>query len=383
MNIFITGEFIINIGETIKKLRKQKDMTQEQLAEYLNISPQAVSRWEINSTLPDITLIPLLANIFDVTTDILLGVDIDSKEKWIDDIIADAWNNHAAKGCREEELQILRDALKEYPNSLKIKSRLIVSIQSTQNPKLCITDEQKASYTAAQKEIISIGESVLAECTDDCIRHSVIQCMCGAYSKIGETEKARVLANKLPTTAFSKSKSLCYILKGNELYRHLQREIMEDLDFMSRSIQELNNTLDDVNRPYSTDEHIVSLKKIPEIYKIIFEDEDYGFYNWRIYDCYRKLTELYLTKNDTESALEHLRLAAKHAIAWDLNLNVFDAKEFTSLLFRGNKCSVHSTNMLNSLSCSLIEFINGDKFDCIRNHPELSEIIVELEKHAR
>ena len=64
----------MNFGETIKKLRKQKDMTQEQLAEYLNISPQAISRWEINSTLPDITLIPMLANIFDVTTDMLLGV---------------------------------------------------------------------------------------------------------------------------------------------------------------------------------------------------------------------------------------------------------------------------------------------------------------------
>lgn len=76
----------MNIGETIKKLRKQKDITQEQLAEYLNISPQAISRWEISSTLPDITLIPMLANIFDVSTDMLFGVDIDAKEKRIEAI---------------------------------------------------------------------------------------------------------------------------------------------------------------------------------------------------------------------------------------------------------------------------------------------------------
>ena len=80
----------MNIGETIKKLRKQKDMTQEQLAEYLNISPQAVSRWEISSTLPDITLVPMIANIFGVTTDMILGVDIDAKEKRIEGIRKEA-----------------------------------------------------------------------------------------------------------------------------------------------------------------------------------------------------------------------------------------------------------------------------------------------------
>jgi transcriptional regulator with XRE-family HTH domain len=106
----------MNIGETIKKLRKQKDMTQEQLAEYLNISPQAVSRWEINSTLPDITLVPMLANIFDVTTDMLLGVDIDTKEKRIEAIRKEA-ENYTWENKYDEAIQVLRSGLKEYPNS--------------------------------------------------------------------------------------------------------------------------------------------------------------------------------------------------------------------------------------------------------------------------
>jgi transcriptional regulator with XRE-family HTH domain len=61
----------MNLGEIIKKLRMQKDMTQEQLAEYLNISSQAISKWETNVSLPDITLVPVLANIFDVSADVL------------------------------------------------------------------------------------------------------------------------------------------------------------------------------------------------------------------------------------------------------------------------------------------------------------------------
>ena len=71
----------MNLGETIKKLRRQKDITQEQLAEYLNISSQAVSKWETDLSLPDITLIPMLANIFDVSADVLLGIDVINRKE--------------------------------------------------------------------------------------------------------------------------------------------------------------------------------------------------------------------------------------------------------------------------------------------------------------
>ncbi len=48
----------------IKELRKAQDVTQEKLADYLNISYQAVSKWENGLALPDITLLPQLANFF-------------------------------------------------------------------------------------------------------------------------------------------------------------------------------------------------------------------------------------------------------------------------------------------------------------------------------
>ena len=52
----------MNIGAKIKQLRKEKDLTQEQLAEYLNVSISAVSQWESGKTLPDLSLILPLAN---------------------------------------------------------------------------------------------------------------------------------------------------------------------------------------------------------------------------------------------------------------------------------------------------------------------------------
>lgn len=51
----------INIGKNLKKLRVQRDLTQEQLAEILNVSAQAISRWENNTTYPDITTVPFIA----------------------------------------------------------------------------------------------------------------------------------------------------------------------------------------------------------------------------------------------------------------------------------------------------------------------------------
>ena len=63
----------MSFGSILKELRKESNMTQEQLAQKLSISPQAVSRWETNFAMPDISLIVPIAKIFDVSTDLLLG----------------------------------------------------------------------------------------------------------------------------------------------------------------------------------------------------------------------------------------------------------------------------------------------------------------------
>ena len=69
------------IGERIKKYRKNKEMTQDALAQALAVSPQSVSKWECGDGYPDITLLPTIANFFEVTVDELIGNDeISAKE---------------------------------------------------------------------------------------------------------------------------------------------------------------------------------------------------------------------------------------------------------------------------------------------------------------
>lgn len=61
----------INISKNIAYLRRKKGITQEQLAQALNISPQAVSKWETDTSLPDVQVLPLIADYFGVSIDYL------------------------------------------------------------------------------------------------------------------------------------------------------------------------------------------------------------------------------------------------------------------------------------------------------------------------
>ena len=68
------GGVFMTIGERIKALRKQNGMTQENLAEYLCVSYQAVSKWECGLTNPDLSLIAPLTRLFNISADELLGI---------------------------------------------------------------------------------------------------------------------------------------------------------------------------------------------------------------------------------------------------------------------------------------------------------------------
>lgn len=74
----------MNLGKTILELRKQKNVTQEDLAAELGVTAAAVSKWENGYTLPDVLMLCALADYFQVTTDELLG----RKKEWHQAVIA-------------------------------------------------------------------------------------------------------------------------------------------------------------------------------------------------------------------------------------------------------------------------------------------------------
>ncbi len=65
----------MEIGMIIKQLRIENNITQEELANELNVSIQTISRWENSVNCPDLSMVPLIALLFGVTTDYLLGVE--------------------------------------------------------------------------------------------------------------------------------------------------------------------------------------------------------------------------------------------------------------------------------------------------------------------
>ena len=72
----------LNLGNQIRINRRRMNLTQEQLAEKFGTSPQAISRWEIGATYPDIEMLPMIASFFEMSVDALLGVTEEEKAKF-------------------------------------------------------------------------------------------------------------------------------------------------------------------------------------------------------------------------------------------------------------------------------------------------------------
>lgn len=62
-----------NIGSYLQKIRKSKKMTQSEVAKHLNVSPQAVSKWECNDSMPDIALLPEIAKLYNIGVEDILS----------------------------------------------------------------------------------------------------------------------------------------------------------------------------------------------------------------------------------------------------------------------------------------------------------------------
>lgn len=65
----------LNIGSNLKRLRKERKLTQEDLAKFIGVSFQVISKWECGDSYPDITILPVLAKFFNTTIDEFLGVE--------------------------------------------------------------------------------------------------------------------------------------------------------------------------------------------------------------------------------------------------------------------------------------------------------------------
>ena len=105
----------MNLQKTIMDLRREKGYTQEKLAEMLGVTTAAVSKWECGNSYPDITLLPQIAEIFDVSLDYLFDYSTTSY-KTISDVVAEA-NRLSKDANREEAIALISKTLARYPNN--------------------------------------------------------------------------------------------------------------------------------------------------------------------------------------------------------------------------------------------------------------------------
>ncbi len=111
------------MGQIIKRLRKERNFTQEELAEQLNISAPAVSKWENDTSMPDISQVVPLANLFGVTTDVLFGIHGADHEEEVKMRLEEIFR--MSDNCPDGEegptalviLDKYREAMRLYPNN--------------------------------------------------------------------------------------------------------------------------------------------------------------------------------------------------------------------------------------------------------------------------
>lgn len=113
----------IRISENLKKFRKEHDNTQEDLAAHLNISSQAVSKWERGEGFPDITLLPFIAAYYNKSVDELLGCSEIERTKKIDEY-RNQYEKNENVGKTQDNIDLMKTALKEFPNDLTLMSDL-------------------------------------------------------------------------------------------------------------------------------------------------------------------------------------------------------------------------------------------------------------------
>ena len=359
----------MKIGEIIKKLRKERDVTQEKLADYLGISYQAVSKWENGTALPDITLVVPLANFFGVSADELFALNEQITDEKIKEY-EEKRKHFNNIGDTQASIDLMREALAEYPRNFNFMTNLAHALFGH----VCHKGENDESI----KEIINLCERVLEDCTEDSTRHSAIQLLCFTYPQVGQREKAIELAGKMPVMCLCSTMLLEHIYENesDEKISTIQRNIQEHIDWTDMNLNTLAKQKD-----LTLDEQILCIETAIKLFEAIYYDGNLGFYHCRLAWDYYKLAEFYMQK-DKDAALNYLLTAEKHAAAVDESA---EQVPYTSIFVNKQIHSPSGTskNWIGTECGILLERLNGDCFAPLHDNPEfiaLKQRLTERQK---
>lgn len=198
------------IGEVIFKLRKEKGITQDQLGNFIGVSTAAVSKWEGGISYPDITLLPTLATLFNVSIDRLLNFKIELSDDEVMKIFSEC-EAIFSNGNLDEAIEKSKSYILKHPGSYFLKFRIgfLFSMYSWKKD-----DEEK--HMNMLSYAIELFESVAKNCSRiDLVEAALFQ-LGALYSLIEEDDKAIDALNKIHKSQCDPNDILAsiYIKKG-------------------------------------------------------------------------------------------------------------------------------------------------------------------------
>ncbi len=253
----------MSFSDIIKELRRQHDMTQDELADTLGITSQAVSRWERGISIPDIDTIVKLAYLFNVTTDFLLGVDGVKTEAKIEEIVFSVRELPV-----DEAIAVLRDELNRYPCHMTLMNCLAWYL-SRKAQSIDKEREKKRTLTEAEE----LSEYVLAHSIDTEQRNGAIYNLLGIYRELGEREKGNALVEGLNDYSMVRQKMKIELAEGEEKVRLS----MENLHALISQAQWQAFELS-LENCFSREEKIALLENAFNAAKAFFPEDEPYFY---------------------------------------------------------------------------------------------------------
>lgn len=196
---------IINLGENIRRLRGERSLTQEQLAYELGVSPQAISRWETGGALPDISMLPVMADFFDVTLDELMGRGTECPPEELERLVNQTSELKSLEKP-DEAIALARKAAGKYP-----RDEYVLMLLANQLYRSSLAQD---SYE--HDEIIELCKKVRRLGKHPDIWVMATQRLVKLYIRAGQCSKAQSLAGKLPSLFCSREIAVCDALPDSE-----------------------------------------------------------------------------------------------------------------------------------------------------------------------
>ena len=211
----------ILIGDKIKELRKSRGITQEQLAQAIGISFQAVSKWENHIALPDITLVPALANYFEISCDELFGMNLMETKVQISSICTEAAKYRECDPTKSR--MILEEGLKRYPDNDILLNNLLYAID----------------YSSDPDKTIELASHLIDKTDSSEVRYDALRFFAYAYRCKGDTVSAVAALEQIPEIYFTKLSELAFVQTGKEKYDVAEKQKWISFEMLLQMIQKL------------------------------------------------------------------------------------------------------------------------------------------------